>query len=75
MRNFYEISKKEKKDGYYHLHGQGCKKSITKQKKYRMMEGVFENSIEALEAARKIHQNVKPCKHCCPSCFNQRNTH
>lgn len=73
MRNMYEISKKEKKDGFYHMHGLGCEKSIVKQKKYKLMGEVFSNSIEALEAAKKIHHNIKPCRLCCPSCFNQKN--
>jgi hypothetical protein len=72
MKNFYEISKKEKKDGFYHLHGLGCEKSKTKQKKYKMMGGVFQNSLEALEAAKKIHPNIKTCRLCCPSCHEEK---
>ncbi len=73
MRNFYKITKKEKKDGNYHLHSFPCKKALKRQKKYNDMEDLFNNSLEALEAARKMHPNIKPCKHCCPSCFKQEN--
>jgi hypothetical protein len=73
MRNFYKITKKEKKDGNYHLHSLGCKKTLKNQKKYYSMPDLFNNSLEALAAARKIHPNIKPCKLCCPSCFNQEN--
>lgn len=73
MSNLYKITKKVKKDGNHRLHGLGCKKTLDNQKKYYTMGGLFHSSLEALEAARKIHPNIKPCKHCCPSCFKQEN--